>query len=164
MVGEAGVCGGRGNMLVGELDLHVPVADARRREVVVDGLPLFGGAQLAIDTILHCDGTARPRTANEDGVVRTYPELVGPPARARLVVLAGEVAGRWSEDQVICQPAREPAIRRRAEQACGGCDGCPFLAAAQRRLSPVLCSSADGETPCSHEVMGDFRMSEIDMV
>ena len=29
---------------------------------------------------------------------RRYPELVGPRSRARLVVLAGEVAGRWSEE------------------------------------------------------------------
>ena len=75
------------NMLVRELDLHVPVAYAGRLEVVVDGLPLFVGALLAIDTtlvsVLHCDGTARPRIANEDGVVlaiarqrkeRTVPE------------------------------------------------------------------------------------------
>ena len=42
-----------------ELDLHVPSADARKLDVVVDGLPLFG---LAIDTtlvsVLHCDGIA----------------------------------------------------------------------------------------------------------
>ena len=45
-----------------DLDLPVPVNDARRLEVVV-GLPLFGGAQLAVDSTLvsalHCDGSAR---------------------------------------------------------------------------------------------------------
>ena len=30
------------------------VADRKRVEVVVDGLPLFGGAQLAVDTTLVC--------------------------------------------------------------------------------------------------------------
>ena len=65
--------------------------------------------QLAIDATLvsplHCDGTARPGAAHIDGVAlqvarrrkeRTYPELVGPRTRSRLVVLAGEVGGRWS--------------------------------------------------------------------
>ena len=43
------------NVMVGDLDLSVPnAADARRLEVVVDGLPLFGGAQLAVDTTLVC--------------------------------------------------------------------------------------------------------------
>ena len=45
------------------------VADARKLEVVFDGLPLFGRAQLAIDTIivstLHANGEAR--RAHEDG-------------------------------------------------------------------------------------------------
>ena len=51
------------NVLVGDLDLPVPPNDGRRLEVVVDGLPVYGGAQLAVDTTLvsplHCDGSAR---------------------------------------------------------------------------------------------------------
>ena len=41
-------------MFVRDLDLDVPNAarDGRRLEVVADGLPLFGGVQLAIDTTL----------------------------------------------------------------------------------------------------------------
>ena len=79
------------------------------RTPIGDGLPLFGGVQLAVDATLvsplHCDGTARPGSARVDGaalaVARrrkecTHPELVGRQARARLVVLAGEVGGRWS--------------------------------------------------------------------
>ena len=82
----AGVLGGRGwalenvvaricreaggrvttNVLVRNLDLVGPdVEDNKRLEVVADGLPLFGGAQLAIDTTvvnaLRADGTARRR-------------------------------------------------------------------------------------------------------
>ena len=54
------------NVLVPNVDLVGPsVEDNRRLEVVADGLPLFGGAQLAIDTTvvsaLHADGTARRR-------------------------------------------------------------------------------------------------------
>ena len=81
----------RTNVLVRDMDLPEPgVADARRLEVVVDGLPLRGRAQPAVDTTLmcalHADGTPRRNAALEDGValkaakrkkVRAYPELVG---------------------------------------------------------------------------------------
>ena len=81
--------------MVRDLDLAEPhVADTRRLEVVVDGLPLFGGAQLAIDTTtvstLHANGEAR--SAHVDGAAlsaarrrkeRTYPELIGRPGHAR---------------------------------------------------------------------------------
>ena len=58
------------NVMVRDLDLAEPnVADTRRLEVVADGLPLFGGAQLAIDTTivstLHANGAAR--RFHEDG-------------------------------------------------------------------------------------------------
>ena len=61
------------NVLVGCLDLGVPEATgARRLEVVADGLPLFGGAQLAVDTTLvsalHCDGSAHAGAEHRDGV------------------------------------------------------------------------------------------------
>ena len=43
-----------------DLDIAAPdPRDGRRLEIVVDGLPLFGGAQFAMDTTLsplHCDG------------------------------------------------------------------------------------------------------------
>ena len=93
--------------LVRNLDLVDPDIADNRLEVVADGLPLFGGAQLAIDTTLvsalRADGTAERRAADHDGVAagearrrkaRTYPELAGLHGRARLVVLAVEVAGR----------------------------------------------------------------------
>ena len=40
------------NVLMRGLDVGVPVADTRRLEVVADGLPLFGGMQLTVDTTL----------------------------------------------------------------------------------------------------------------
>ena len=100
----------RTNVFVRDLDLAMPgVADGRRLEVVVDGLPLRGGSQLAVDTTMVCtlheDGSPRRHAAERDGValqaakrrkVATYPELVGPHSRAKLVVLAVEVGGRWS--------------------------------------------------------------------
>ena len=85
--------------------------DGRRIEVITNGLGLFHGAQLAIDTTIVCalrrNGTARPRAAREDGVAlekarqkkeTTYPELSRDDGRARLVVFAVEVGGRWSKE------------------------------------------------------------------
>ena len=101
-------------------------------------LPLHGGRQLAIDTTLvstlKSNGEARRWTADFDGAAlevarrqkeRTYPELVGPHSRAKLVVLAGEVAGRWSTETLTflsklakAKSRDQPRLlRRRAEQA-----------------------------------------------
>ena len=76
--------------------------DNRRLEVVVDGLSLHGGAQLAIDTTLVSplprDGSVKRGAERTDGAVlvearrwkeRTYPELAGVGGRAKLVVLPG---------------------------------------------------------------------------
>ena len=40
------------NVFVRDLDIVFNVTDSRKLEVVADGLPLFGGAELAIDTTL----------------------------------------------------------------------------------------------------------------
>ena len=100
------------NVMLRDLDL-LPQdrPDTRRLEVVADGLPLHHGAQLAIDTTmvspLRRDGVPRPRSMMVDGASlatarrrkeRRYPELSGQFGRARLVVLACEVGGRWSDE------------------------------------------------------------------
>ena len=116
--------------------LGVPTADGRRLEVVVDGLPLHAGVQLAIDTTLvgalRGDGSARRGAADADGVAlvvarrrkeRRYPELVGHGARSRVVVLGVEVGGRWSAETsgFVGALARAksrcavPLMRKRAE-------------------------------------------------
>ena len=127
------------NVHVRDMDIFAPeVHDGRRTEIIAEGLPLFGGAQLAVDTTLvpahHCDGSARARAARVDGIAleaarrrkeRTNRELVGPRSRAKLVVLAGEVGGRWSAETstflrfLAAARARPetPALRKRAEQA-----------------------------------------------
>ena len=94
---------------VQDMDLARPDAlDSRRLEMVAD--PLFHAAQLAVDTTLvsalRRDGVPHSRAANHGAVVdaarrrkeRIYPELTGQFGRTRLVVLAGEVAARWSEE------------------------------------------------------------------
>ena len=155
--------------------------DGRRLEIVVDGLLLFGGAQFAVDTTLvsplHCDGTPTPRAADSDGAAlvrarrrkeRTYPELVHPRARARLVVIAGEVAGRWSDEtrRFIGLLARARArnetklMRRRVEQAGGSGGGLCCLALLPEPLQ-LPCWACDavqsrfrwGVSPLSDEVV-----------
>ena len=171
----------RTNVFVRDLDLGVVgVLDGRRLEVVADGLPLFNGAQLAIHTILvspiHRDGTPRPRTHHVHGVAlqharrnkeATYPELVGRGGRARLVVLAGEVGGRFSaetaqfissfEDSGHVRPAATLAstVWTRRWSALLSC------AAARAFASSLLDGRAsggvDGETPHVQEVLAAAR-------
>ena len=86
-----------------DLDLPVLATDSRRLEVVVDGLLLFGGCQLAVDTTLvcamHCDGTPHDCAANRTAWFLKEPanvrSVVSPNwwvlGRARLVVLAVEL-------------------------------------------------------------------------
>ena len=160
------------NVFVRDLDLDVHNAgDARRLEVVADGLLLFGGAQLAVDTtlvsVLRGDGSARTGAARRDGVAlaaarrakeRRYPELVRRRARARLVVLA--VEGRWSPEtqKFLSLLARARAraegwlLRRRAEMAWrlrwGSLLACSVArAVATSLLELPQASLADGETP-----------------
>ena len=164
------------NVFVRDLDLDVHNAgDARRLEVVADGLPLFGGAQLAVDTtlvsVVRGDGSARTGAARRDGVAlaaarrakeRRYPELVGRRARARLVVLAVEVGGRWSPEtqKFLSLLARARAraegwlLRRRAEMAWRlRCVGSGHIASG---TSAGLC-----ETPALHEIERDLRSPQV---
>ena len=84
--------------------------DDRRIEVIANGLPLWGGVQLAIDTTLMSPLTRasepRSRAGRYAGAAvqdarrakeRTYPELLQT-RRCKLVVLAIEVGGRWSQE------------------------------------------------------------------
>ena len=139
------------NLFVRDMDLGVPNAhDTRRLEVVADGLPLFGGVQLAVDTTLvsaiQGDGQPQRGAADRDGVAlkrarrkkeTTYPELVQPGSRARLV-LALEVGGRWSQE------ARTfvAVARRGPHQVGAACDAAAHGTgvASSLVLNPLLCS------------------------
>ena len=172
------------NVLLRDLDLEIADrTDARRLEVAVDGLPLFGGAQLAIDATivspLRGDGSARRGAAGEDGVAltaarrrkeRRYPELVGPRRRARLLVAGVEVGGRWSDEAkiVVSQLARAKVrqetwlLRRRAEQAWRLRWGSLIACAVARAVALSLLElpravGADGNTPAAYDVERDFR-------
>ena len=116
--------------------MNVPnLMDNRRLEVVADGLPVFAGAQLAVDSILV--SFARGRHTPPLGIdarwcslvearrrkERTYPELQLPGSRGRLVVLALEIGGRWSSEALAFvrllarAKARSELMRKRVEQA-----------------------------------------------
>ena len=125
--------------------------DGRRIEVIANGLGLFHGAQLAIDTTivsaLRRNGMARPNAAREEGVAlevarrkkeTTYPELSGENGRARMVVFGVEVGGRWSKEalQFVRMLAKDRAKQepeRLRVQAAG---------AWQRRWSSILSVAA----------------------
>ena len=147
--------------------------------MVADGLPLFGSVQLAVDTTLvfplHCDGTAKAvlevaRRKKE----ATYPELVAPRARARLVVWACGVNGRWSEKTraflslLAKAKARSetPVMRRRVEQTWRMRWGAMLACTAARAFAASLLNlrlggGADGEVPTTLEVVNEARYAGL---
>ena len=177
------------NVMVRDMDLARPdVHDTRRLEVVVDGLSLFGGVQLAADTTvvsaLHANGDAQRNAARRDGVAleaarwrkeRTYPELNARGERARLVVLGVKVDGRWSTEtrsflsQLAHGRARSERLlmRKRVEQAWrlrwGSLLSCAVaLAVAMSLLDLPGSRGADGICPLPHDVERDFRLAGLD--
>ena len=98
------------NVRLADLNIAVSSRDERRLEVIASGLPAFGGAQLAVDVTLRsslgrvgwprggshwCDGvTAEAARADKE---RKYSEFLRG-NRCRLVVLALETGGRFSQE------------------------------------------------------------------
>ena len=106
---------------------------------------------------------------------RTYPELVGPRRRAGLVVLAGEVAGRWSDEtrRFLSLLAKAKArgephlLRRRAEQAWRMRWSAILSCTAARAVASSLlelCATGgtDGPTLPTHEVLTSFRHAGVE--
>ena len=102
----------RCNAELRDMDLAISAHDERAIEVFATGLPLYFGAQPA-DITVRCafasDGTAQPGAARVDGAVcsraredkeRKYSELQRAD-RCRLVVVALETGGRWSEESPV---------------------------------------------------------------
>ena len=129
--------------------------------VVVDGLPLFGGAQLAVDTTLvstlHADGSTRRRAADEDGVALAAARRVKetpswPRARARLVC----VSGRWSVSLLARAKARCEVwlLQHRLNRLLPSCT--VVCAVVHSFLELPGASGADGDTPPLHEVERTF--------
>ena len=161
----------------------VPPSDGRRIEVVVDGLSLFHGAQLAVDTTLVSalwrNGEPRLRAADVDGLAcaearrkksRTYPELMGENRRARLVVFALEVGGRWSREAwafvkglALSRAREEPDLLRKSAAAAWHRRFVALLAvAAQRAFGESLLERTsgpgmDGDIPSTQTVLEEAR-------
>ena len=138
------------NVFLRDLDLPIGAMDQRRIEVIAEGLPVFHGAQLAIDATLvsplRADGEPH-RCPEVDGAAlafarrrkdRTFPELAGGRGRARLVVIAAETGGRFAEEtqtlfRLLAQKQRLAPPRSLCEFVPGslGCSGgvpsCPVL-------------------------------------
>ena len=178
------------NVMVRDMDLAQPdVHDARRLEVVVDGLSILGGVQLAVDTTvvsaLHANGEARRNAARRDGVAleaarrrkeRTYPELTARGGRARLIVVGVEVGGRWSTKtrSFLSRLAHDRArserflLRKRVEQEWRLRWGSLLSCAAARAVAMSLLDlpgsrGSDGVCPLPHDVERDFRHAGLDV-
>ena len=89
--------------------MEVHPSDGRKIEVIANGLPLWGGKQIVLDTTvisaLTGKGIARGRAAGhalkeaKKKKQDTYSEVVHS-RRCHLLVMGFEVAGRWSEEGV----------------------------------------------------------------
>ena len=140
---------------------------------------LWRGAQLAIDTTLVSpfsrDGSASRRAANHDGAAlqrakrrkeATHPELSGEGGRARLVVLAAEVGGRWSVETAQFLSA---LVKAKAQSAPHLLQGRVEAAWLHRWSATLGCSAVSAglapvpgtgdAIPSTHEVMRDNRFS-----
>ena len=97
------------NQLLRDLNVVAQADDQRRIEVIANGLPFWGGKQVAIDTTvvsaLTGQGVARGRREGqaiheaEQDKRRRYLELLTG-TRCHFLVVAFEVAGRWSPSAV----------------------------------------------------------------
>ncbi len=155
--------------------------------MVANGLPLWHGAQLAVDTTLvspvRRDRHPRPRGDLESGIALrqaarrkredTYPELFAS-HRCRLVVFGLEVGGRWGDEALdfVRRLARSRARTLPAWLRASGAQAYAYrwsalaAVAAQRALAASLLQlplsgevNMDGEAPATHDVVADARSS-----
>ena len=96
---------------------------------------------------------------------KTYPELTGQFGRARLVVLAGEVGGRWSDEtqaffrQLAKARARSEPVPQQARARAAWLMRwrAIFRAFATSLLEVRAGGGCDGPTPTTADVVGEFR-------
>ena len=144
----------RTNVFVRDLDLLPQgVPDQRRLEVVAEGLPLFHGAQLAIDTTLvsplRADGAPHIQCADVDGAAlrqarrqkeRTYPELSGAHGRVAGLLRRRPFCGCWcAPTPVHCQRSSECELVKHGFSGGALCWRVPQLG---HTLLPCLSSMA----------------------
>ena len=170
------------NVLVRDLNVDTARQDDRRIEVIANGLPLWGGAQLAVDTTLVSPLTAAglPRRAGgrtagaalltaRRAKERTYPELCRS-NRCRLTVIALEIGGRWSAEAATfvrllarCRARSAPPPSRAAAISAFTLRWSALLSfAAARSFAASLLSlpltgtaNVDGELPPLSDILAD---------
>ena len=171
--------------MIRDMNLDAPATDARRIEVLANGLPLWQGAQAAVDTTLVSPltraGAPRPgadRTAGSSVAAaanrkrrETYPELAVA-RRCKLVVVGIEVGGRFGAEaaaflrKLAVARAREvPARLRSATRQASLHQWMGMLAtAAQRALAHSLLElplagvdACSGAEPPLGELLADVR-------
>ena len=157
---------------------------AKRIEVVANGLPLWGGAQLAVDATLvsplRRDGRPQPRADVIDGAQllearrrkeRRYAELLRS-RRCRLVVVGIEVGGRWSDealDFVRClaraKARQHPRLLQASARMAYAHRWTGVLAVAAMRALPTSLlelpvdeAGAEGDPPLLEEVLHEGRL------
>ena len=169
----------------GAIGAHLHPVSSR----MYNGLPLWHGSQIAVDTTLvsplgrtgsphrECErvgGRALQRARRKKEI--SYPELLpGPGRRARLVVMAVEVGGRWSEEtasflRLLSQARARSApahLRSAAEKgwlrrwsAMFACTVANAFAASlsDDPLHGLTC--VDGNVPSLSEILSEARWSE----
>ena len=174
----------RTNVFLRDMNLAgIRLDDGRRIEVLTDGLPLYHGRQLAIDTTfisaLCGNGNPHPLACSVDGIClqrargrkeATYPEFHDRGARAKLVVIALEVGGRWSSEamQFIsglaqARARQDPPMFRKASAFSWRRRWVSLLSvAAHRAFAASLLGlpeslGADGALAATSEVVEDAR-------
>ena len=162
------------------MNLQVDRVDDRRLEVVANGLPLWNGQQLAVDTTLVSplsgEGVPNRRGGRYAGATlalarrrkeRAYPELLRSD-RCRLVVLAVEVGGRWSEEAASFVRA---LARAKAREAPARLRASAFLPPTAPRLPPALpvrgaplCASYPEAVRCTNSLLQAILCPEASLM
>ena len=131
---------------------HPHQHDDRRIEVIANGLPLWNAVDTTLVSPLTREGQPRRRAGRFAGAAlqdarkskeRTYPELLNN-KRCRLVVLAIEVGGRWSEEAAafVATGTRHPPTQRCSRSHCtldrhpDTCSHDPLCSQPSRRSHP----------------------------
>lgn len=176
------------NVPLSRMNLAVPVTDARQIEVLANDLPLWHGAQLAVDVTLVSPlgrtGQVRHASDANPGAAilaasqrkreHTYPEFSGS-RRCHLLILGLEVGGRWGEEAADflralahARARTAPALLRSAAVQAYVHRWAGLLSvAAQRALAETLLElpaaaapGVDGEPPPFAATLADVRWHE----
>ena len=176
------------NVPLSRMNLAVPVTDARQIEVLANDLPLWHGAQLAVDVTLVSPlgrtGQVRHASDANPGAAilaasqrkreHTYPEFSGS-RRCHLIILGLEVGGRWGEEAADflralahARARTAPALLRSAAVQAYVHRWAGLLSvAAQRALAETLLElpaaaapGVDGEPPPFAATLADVRWHE----